>query len=69
LRKLLETHYEKFRYNSIQDLCNGIKLAKQNKDAEEKRLMDEFLNLCAVQIQSKWRGLNYRKFHLPALKS
>ncbi|CDW88748.1 UNKNOWN [Stylonychia lemnae] len=69
LRKLFENHYLGFKQGLLNDLKSHLQKGKQNIDKEEKEMMNNFLNVCAVQIQSAWRGSKYRMKELPSIKN
>jgi hypothetical protein len=46
-----------------------LKETKAHKDKVEAELFNNFLNICALQIQKVYRGHKYRKNYLPSLKA
>lgn len=67
-RRIIEASHDQFKQSIIKGMVNSIKESKSNKDQVESEMLNNFLNVCALQIQSFWRGSKYRKAILPQLK-
>ena len=56
LRKIFEDFYGKDKKDKISEALTALREGKQKVDEENQLLYENFISMCATQIQSTWKG-------------
>ncbi len=67
IRKIFEKRYQKFKNESLSEILNTLRYVKETVENERQEIVNNFVNICVVQIQKNWRGHLFRKNHLPTI--